>query len=710
MRRAALVVALGLSLALGIAAPLAAQEADEPPAPGPAAPAAEPATAPAGQEAEPATTSTPAAGPVVQVFFEGNDVLSDGELRRGLVDPLLDVTRRGGRRADVDDAAYELQLLYLERGHAFARVGWRREEPAAGRVVVTFEVTEGPQVVLRTLSFEGNEALPDATLAKLYDGPSSGFLGRGDRLYVESDVDALGDDLLRSYRLRGYADAAVSEPRISFSPDRTAADVAFTLEEGPAYELAGVSFEGNERVPDEVIARAAEPVVGQPFRRRVLYELRARVEAALKDRGFASARVEVVEDSRGPTGLVTARVRMEEGVQVRIGAIRVEGPEDTDEEFIRDRIPFEPGQVWIGALHRQLSRELLATGLFRSVEVELEGEGEVRDLVVRVEDAKSIELYVKPGYGRYEKARMSVGIRENNLFGSGRAANFEVGASTKSEFADLVLSDPWILGDGRTLGMPISYLRREEPSFTERTRSIGLHVRKRYTRELSAMVGTEYRRSTVSDVDADVADDIQENSKVASVFGQLRHDTRDQIFNPLTGHVATGFLEYAPPAFGTDLEFVRLETAAAKFIPVTDHLVLAGSVRSAFIVPAHSTDEIPLQERYFNGGENNVRSFQRSELGPKDDDGDPVGGEVANTLNLEARYNWTNAWQTALFFDYGNVGLEFSDYFDDFREGVGAGVRYLLPVGSVRLDVAWNPSVRSGEDHWVTHLSIGMAF
>jgi hypothetical protein len=65
---------------------------------------------------------------------------------------------------------------------------------------------------------------------------------------------------------------------------------------------------------------------------------------------------------------------------------------------------------------------------------------------------------------------------------------------------------------------------------------------------------------------------------------------------------------------------------------------------------------IPLQERFFNGGENTVRSFKEKELGPKDSStGEPVGGEAFNVFSIELRQRLKRALEGALFYDVGNV-------------------------------------------------------
>ncbi len=161
--------------------------------------------------------------------------------------------------------------------------------------------------------------------------------------------------------------------------------------------------------------------------------------------------------------------------------------------------------------------------------------------------------------------------------------------------------------------------------------------------------------------------------------------------------------------------------------------VLGARYTTGLIIPGRGEATLPLSERFFNGGENRVRSFKESELGPKDPSGDPVGGYGFNVFNLELRQRLIGNLIGTVFIDYGNVapnrsrserGLQpydsrsdvisdtLDDFFKDFRPGVGFGLQYLLPVGPARVDFAFNPDRRSqdDEDSFVIHFSIGTAF
>ena len=104
-----------------------------------------------------------------------------------------------------------------------------------------------------------------------------------------------------------------------------------------------------------------------------------------------------------------------------------------------------------------------------------------------------------------------------------------------------------------------------------------------------------------------------------------------------------------------------------------------------------SVAEIPIDERFFNGGSATVRSFGERDLGPHDR-GNPIGGEFFSVFNVEYTFPIYAELQGAVFVDAGNVLPNSQDPFsrveagfDDMRYAIGLGLRYKLPIGPMRL-------------------------
>jgi len=295
-------------------------------------------------------------------------------------------------------------------------------------------------------------------------------------------------------------------------------------------------------------------------------------------------------------------------------------------------------------------------------------------------------------------------------------------ASLRGQSARIGWVDPAFLGTQFAAEVAVTPEHREEPSFEYSRVGVGFFLRRRWTVDWSTALGYEYRPTEVTDDLQPLAPDITDDADVAELSASVVLDDRDSLFLPTRGQRARFRVAWADDGLGSQVEFLSTQLDLTQLFRVGEDGVLAASTRVGVIRPFGITDEIPLPERLFNGGESSVRSFKEDELGPSDSAGEPIGGEGSTTLNLEYRHLLTGNLAGAVFADAGNVVTDWQDALDfrDLRYGFGVGLRYLLPVGPVRLDAGWNPNpqdaeltmepLHAEEDEWAIHLSVGFPF
>src|SRR5690606_9543527 len=112
--------------------------------------------------------------------------------------------------------------------------------------------------------------------------------------------------------------------------------------------------------------------------------------------------------------------------------------------------------------------------------------------------------------------------------------------------------------------------------------------------------------------------------------------------------------------------------------------------------------ELPASLRFFAGGDQSVRGYRYNSLGPTDASGEVIGGRKLLVGSLEYEHRIRGGWSAAVFYDAGNA-LE--DYGDSLARGAGFGVRWLSPIGQVRIDLA--SALSEDGNPWRLHLNIG---
>lgn len=667
-----------------------------------------------------ALVGTGTSPPPLDVAFRGNKSFSERELLTVVERTLRAYTRSQWKRSVIDDVASELEDFYRGQGFPRARAPYELAENQGGRDRATFELDEGPRAVLAELTFEGNVSVSSRVLAPLFEWPGAGtfggVLGSGTQWYSERSARRGAREVERAYADRGWTDCVVETPHVEFDESGTRARVTVRVQEGIRYQLAAVSVEGAEWLDAELVRETWASDLGRPFDERTLVEIRGRIEQLFAERGHPDVRAELTTRTASADGAVTLAFHVTPGPLVHVGTVTLRGNESTQDRFVKSRLALRAGGLYTRTHERETLTDLYRTGLFETAELHWTPAADgVRDLEVELKEAPSLETWFEPGYGSYERARVGAGLRERNLFGTGRAFLVDGTAGALAWNGRGSLVDPWTFGRDTTAELSVFGGQREEPSFQRTELGSRIQLSHSLGEHWEGSAAYQYRFSGIDDVDVDALldPDLTDDVDISSVTAALAHDTRDLVFDPSRGEASRASVEVATAVLGSELDFVRVRASHTSIVRLhEEETLVALAFRTGWIVPTGGTQEIPLQERFFNGGESTVRSFREDRLGPRDADGTPVGGEAYNVLSVELRQRLGGRWRAALFVDAGNVVTDHSDYFEfsGVRYGVGVGLRYSLPIGPIRLDGALNPDPEAGESDGAIHLSLGLAF
>jgi outer membrane protein assembly factor BamA len=462
-------------------------------------------------------------------------------------------------------------------------------------------------------------------------------------------------------------------------------------------------------------------IEGKPYHVRLPAESAAAMRARLMNLGYHEARVEpsaIIDESNAR---VSITFRVDPGPLYRFRSDKAlitseQKHPRTWHSFINGRLDPHAGEVVDQHdIDRGVS-ELYRSGIFRTVSTELtniSGEGDAReaDLLVHTDELPARELEVGGGWGSYELLRGLARYHEYNLFGSGRSGDIGAYASMRSYGADANFVDRYSVGRNNTLTMTIARDFREEPSFdfTENRASVAL--RHEINWRNSVTVGNEFKATRASDVEAAIPEAESAGFVTTSnVFTRWDRETTDNPVNPTIGSHSEATLTWSNDLLGS-LSYLGYDARWRRYNELGAGVVSAIGVRYQTLQILDERATLPIQQRLFLGGESDVRSFDRHELGPIDPDGDPVGGLTAAVANAELRFViWRQLWG-AVFYDIGSVGADTWELEFPAGHAIGTGLRYRLPIGPIRLDAAYNPGERFAAEHpWAIHAAVGFAF
>jgi outer membrane translocation and assembly module TamA len=200
------------------------------------------------------------------------------------------------------------------------------------------------------------------------------------------------------------------------------------------------------------------------------------------------------------------------------------------------------------------------------------------------------------------------------------------------------------------------------------------------------------------------------NSLLSGLGFGVDLNTTDDLLDPHRGWAASLGVEPVGGFLGGDFTFVRLLVEARRYQPLPADFTLALRTRVGFADPYAGTKDVPLFERFYAGGIDSVRGYERRHVGPMVE-GDPIGGLSLVEGSIELRHPITDTISGAVFFDAGQVSRErFHLPVDELRYGAGVGAGYKTPVGPLRVDLGFPFDAPHGDASWQIHVSIGQAF
>lgn len=143
-------------------------------------------------------------------------------------------------------------------------------------------------------------------------------------------------------------------------------------------------------------------------------------------------------------------------------------------------------------------------------------------------------------------------------------------------------------------------------------------------------------------------------------------------------------LRGAARGFIADVSFLQLTLRGKHIFQVGDNGRFISRAEVGATVTSSFT-KLPSSFRFFAGGDNSIRGFDIDALGPRNAEGDIVGGKYLAVGSIEYEHRFYKKWSLAVFSDFGNAFDKFSS---DIEYSIGTGLRWRSPVGLIRVDVA----------------------
>jgi outer membrane protein insertion porin family len=656
---------------------------------------------------------------VRKVTIEGTDKLKREDIEGALrVRPhtIFDPTK-------AREGVAAARKLYAEKGYLDAKIDLGTAPTGENEVDVTYAVDEGHPIRVEDIVIEGNHAFSDRKLKGLMQTKTAWILtpitgaGNLNRDVLRTD----GERITAFYYDQGYVTVRVDEPQVEREDDGLV--VTIKIEEGEQFHVNTVGLDGENLPADPTFLLAGlETKAGEVFSAGGVRDDVQQLVTRLSDDGYAFAKVEPATEVNLEDTTVDVRFQVDRGKPVTVDFIEVAGNTKTRDKVIRREMRLQEQELFSGTKLRKSREALQRLGFFRDVNIGTRrtDRDDRLDLVVDVKEAQTGAVSAGAGFSSADSLLFNLQIQENNLFGRGQrlVLNIDVGSIRRN----IVLSftEPYFRGTPLTVGVDAFNWRLEFDGFDREGTGISVNgtypvVALGYERILGlsmedVRLGLGYRleEATIDELDSDATATIRAEegtSTISSVTPRISRNTLNHAFDPTAGSVQDVSLQVA--GLGGD-QFLKAELNQRLYYTFLrskrfgDFTYSLGTSAGWGIGEGGiEGDELPLFERYFPGGINSIRGYEARSLGPREAKRNrfgqvefttPIGGSVLLVVNNEVIFPIVKGLglKGVLFVDAGNAYRSLDELsYDATRFAAGGGVRWLSPLGPLRIELGF---------------------
>jgi outer membrane protein insertion porin family len=406
--------------------------------------------------------------------------------------------------------------LYAEKGYEYAEVKPEIKPVAGGTKTVnlTFNITEGPKVKIRSIDFIGNQAIHDGTLArKMKENKAPGFLKfiTGAGTYKEAKFEDDAEKVVGYYRDQGYVKARVGQPELKILEDSKDGknryiELQVPVTEGERYRVGEFTFAGNTVVKSEGLRPLFKLGKGDYYdegkirkgldKAKELYgsggyfefvgypdlafpnDPAAPAKGGRNGNGNGNGAGDGDGDGAGPPGpaapaaasrpvnakvqpVVDVTMRMEEGKQYFVHRITFVGNTTTRDNVIRREVRLFEGNVFNTEALKYSVRRLNQLGYFKNLEGDAidvqktpNADAQV-DVKLKLEEQNRNQITFGAGVSQYEGFFGQLAFQTSNFLGRGETFSVSLQQGNRAKNYQVGFTEPFLFDRPITAGVDV---------------------------------------------------------------------------------------------------------------------------------------------------------------------------------------------------------------------------------------------------------------
>ncbi|MEO0189473.1 MAG: outer membrane protein assembly factor BamA [candidate division WOR-3 bacterium] len=564
---------------------------------------------------------------------------------------------------------------------------------------IDFRVTE--------ITIQGNEYFNDKAIKNVMLTRTRALFRKGkfDHNVYKGDIAAIKN----LYDYNGFLETEIRDS-LTFDSTKKTVKINIDIKEGNQTIIKEIEFTGNTLFSDEFLKEKIITKLEKPFDRRKFEIDNHIITSIYDDIGYTEVKINTQYFFNNYQAKISYNIA--EGEKQFIEDIEITGLRRTRKDVVSKELVLKQQDILRYAQVLKSRRNLTNLGIFSSIRTQtISGSQSDHKIIQFIFSEKDpIALNFRVGYGTRDYLRFGAGITHLNMLGRAWQGKLE----GKISFSEYRLNSE--ITFPRFLILPLRYRIGSFYQFKREigfnTRHIGFYNEFRFdllTGSFSTKYNVENIRTYFPIKNSNQNGDSTKNEWLHGITLNWLRDRRDDPISTNAGNYTNLSLETSGIIMPADVNYVR-PTMEFRFFKPFIPVVLGIAFKTGVIQPIAPSSDIPVYKRFYCGGTTSVRGYADWSIGPKDSNGNPIGGRVLFETSAEFRFPVYKILGGVLFVNAGNVWRNIDDIDGKLKWAIGLGMRLRTPLGSIRLDYGMKIKPELNESSGTLHFAIGEAF
>jgi len=568
-----------------------------------------------------------------------------------------------------------IEALLLDKGLPAAKVEVEESAKGKNEVEILFRIDEGPKILVGQVVFEGRPKLPESELkSALSDNKEHGLLSwiSGKDVFKLNKLQEELDQVKKKLQENGYMEATLGEPRTEEMTRRTVffktkkmMRIIIPVNAGYLYRVGEISVEGTKAVNAKFIKSMVTLRPGEIYSTKAREKSVEEISKLYRNGGFLYCQVVPVENLDPKNKLVNLAFNIMEGEVCYLNRLDFKGNVYTKDKVMRREMLLREGDRLSLAMFTDSILRIRQVGL---VDVEkdpdikpLAGDPTKFDVTVNIKELQRNNIQFTGGYSGYEGYFVAFSYQTVNFLGAGENLNLTLQTGKRIKNYSFGFNEPYVFDRPISLGFNI-YNRYMILPYLYDQKSKGVDL----------MFGTRlfgYWRLnatyTYQDVNVTFPEDTTIDAMYQARYGlgnyiessitpELFYSTIDSPLTPSSGTMYMVSAKFAGSFLGGEVHIIKPTFQFTHYQPLFAKQSLGVHAEYQYLKTIKSDSIIPIWERFFLGGERDIRGYEIYTIGPKTIGGSNTGGQKAFIINFEYIINVAGPLYIIFFHDMGN--------------------------------------------------------